>query len=359
MRHILFMVAQDAPAEERTVKKEAAEQALAMLRGGSKFDEIANSLTEDPAGKGKGGDLGFIARGQMVPQFEAAAFELVAGEISQVVESPFGYHLIKVEAIKPEFNPPFDEKEDEIRGILAQQKVRGITFKKVSSAYEGVMRAGSLEKYSENSEQKLESTDYCSQDAVPQSNSLLQDAAIAKAAFALGKGELSSIVEGAKGYVILFADDVTTPDIPALESIRSRALADFTREKSTELVRKAAEDTLQMLRDKGQWPEAVQVQNTAFIKRTDTGDAAPAPMLQEAFSQLGKDKLPSAPVNLGEDYAVYQIAGVQQGEDTTPEAVRNALKEQILQAERNQLFGQWVTQLRSKSKIWVNPEFLK
>lgn len=359
VRHILFMVAQDAPAEERTAKKEAAEQALTMLRGGSKFDELANSLTEDPSGKGNGGDLGFIARGQMVPQFEAAAFALAAGEISQVVESPFGYHLIKVEAVKPESNPSFEDKKDEISSILSQQKVRGITFKKVSSAYEGVMRAGSLTKYGEDSGQKLERTDYYSQDAVLQNNSLLQDAAIAKAAFALGKGELSSILEGADGYAILFADDVTTPDIPTLASIRSQAQADFTREKSTELVRKAAADALQMLRDKGQWPETVQVQDTAFIKRTDTGGAVPAPMLQEAFSQLGKDKLPSAPVNLGEDYALYEIAAVQQGKDTTSEAVRNALKEQILQAERNQLFGQWLTQLRSKSKIWVNPEILK
>ena len=96
VRHILFRVDQGAGAEAKASKKEAAEQALSMLRGGGAFNELADSLTEDPSGKGKGGDLGFIVRGQMVPQFEEAAFSLASGATSEVVESPFGYHLIKV-----------------------------------------------------------------------------------------------------------------------------------------------------------------------------------------------------------------------------------------------------------------------
>ncbi len=359
LRHILFRVEQNAAPDARTAKKEAAEQALAMLRGGGNFNELADSLTEDPSGKGKGGDLGMVVKGQMVPQFEAAAFALGKGEVSQVVESPFGYHLIKVESIQPESTPSFEEKKEEISTILAQQKVRGITFKKASSAYEGILRAGSLAKYSESAEQKLESTGYLSQNAIPQDLALLHDAAIAKAGFALSKDGLSSIIEGTTGYAILFAEDVKTPEVPALEAVREQVVADYSREQGAELVRKAADAALKSLQDNNTWPEGVKVQSTAFIKRSDTVNEPPAPLLQDAFGQLGKSKLPGAPVAIGEDFGVYRITAVQQGEDTSPAAVRESLQAQILQAQRSQLFNRWVAQLRTSSEIWVNPDILK
>ncbi|MDO5673857.1 MAG: SurA N-terminal domain-containing protein [bacterium] len=359
VRHILFRLDQGASAEAKAAKKEAAEQALTMLRGGSAFNEVADSLTEDPAGKGKGGDLGFITRGQMVPQFEEAAFNLASGATSEVVESPFGFHLIKVESVKPESKVSFGEKKEEITEILAQQKTRALSFKKVSAAYEGVMRAGSLAKYSESAGQQLQKSDYLSEKAIPKDMALLQDGVIAKAAFALGKGELSSIIEGAKGYAILFADDVKIPEIPALEQIRSQVLADYSREKGIELMRQAADGALKALQENDKWPEAVAVKASAYIKRSDTGAEAPALMLQEAFNQLGKSKLPNAPINIGEDLVVYQITGVRQGEDTTEEAVRDSLKAQILQAQRNQLFSRWVARLQAQSKVWINPDILK
>ncbi len=359
VRHILFRVDQGVGAEAKASKKEAAEQALSMLRGGGAFNELADSLTEDPSGKGKGGDLGFIVRGQMVPQFEEAAFSLASGATSEVVESPFGYHLIKVESIKPETKPSFEEKKTEITEILAQQKARALSFKKASTAYEGVMRAGSLAKYSEGGGQQLQKTGYLSEQGIPKDMALLQDGVIAKAAFALGKGELSSIVEGADGYAILFADDVKTPEVPALEEVRSRVLADYTKEKGAELMRQAADGALKALQESGKWPEAAAVKTAGYIKRNESGSDAPALMVQEAFNQLGKSKFPSEPVNIGEDLAVYQITGVRQGKDSTPAAVRDSLKAQILQAQQNQLFSQWVGRLRATSKVWVNPEILK
>ncbi|MGI6638588.1 MAG: SurA N-terminal domain-containing protein [Desulfobulbus sp.] len=359
VRHILFHVPQDASAETRATKKEAAEKALEQLRGGSDFAELANNLSEDPAGKGKGGDLGMISQGEMVPEFDATAFSLASGAISEVVTSPFGYHLIKVESVNPAATPAFAEKEAEIAQILVQQKARSLAFKTASSAYEEVMRAGSLARYSESGAQKLASIDYVSQHAIPQDNVLLHDAAFAKAAFALGKGELSSIVEGQGGYAIFFAHDIKTLDIPPLEAVHVQVLADYTREKSAELVRTTAKNSLKSLQENNQWPQDVQVHTTAFIKRNDTDtDIAPA-LIQEAFSQLGKSNLPSAPLNLGEDYAVYQITSARQGEDTIPTSIRDSLQQQLLEAQRNQLFNNWVAQVQAKSKIWINPDIFK
>ncbi len=359
VRHILFRTSQDSTAEERAAKKEAAQQALSLLRGGGNFAELADSLTEDPSGRGRGGDLGLIARGQMVPAFEEAAFSLAPGALSEVVESPFGFHLIKVESVQPTVEPGFEEKEEEITDILTRQKVRGITFKKVSSAYEGVMRAGSLEKFSADGGQQPERTDYVSQQAVPQQYALLRDATIAKAAFSLGKEELSSIVESKDGYAILFVNDIKNPEIPAFDAIRERVLADYTREKSTELLRQAADAALRSLQEKDQWPEGLSVKTTAFVKRSDADADVPALVLQDAFSQLGKKRLPDAPLSVGEDLAVYQITGLRQGEDSNAGTLRDTLGQQLLQARQNQLFARWVSGLRAQSDVWINPDLLK
>lgn len=360
VRHILFRTDADAPAEERAAKKEAAQQALSLLRGGGNFAELADSLTEDLSGQGRGGDLGLITRGQMVPAFEEAAFSLAAGGLSEVVESPFGYHLIKVESVQPEVQPSFEEKEKEITAILAQRRAQAQTFKKISSAYEGVMRAGSLAKFSENGEEKLQSTDYVSQGNIPQEYTVLQDGAIARAAFALGKGELSSIVEGRDGYAILFVNDITTPDIPALDAVREQVLADYVREKSAELVHESADGALKSLQEKGQWPEGLQVRDTAFLKRSDTvSEDLPTLVLQDAFAQLGKKRLPNSPLSVGEDFAVYQITGLQQGEDSTTGAIRDTLGQQLLLTRQNQLFSRWLGRLHAQSNVRLNTEFLQ
>lgn len=358
VRHILFRTDPDAPPEERAAKKEAAQQALSLLRGGGNFAELADSLTEDPSGKGRGGDLGLITRGQMVPTFEEAAFSLAAGGLSEVVESPFGYHLIKVESVQPEVKPGFEEKEKEITAILAQRKAQGQTFKKISSAYEEVMRAGSLTKFGENSEQKLQNTDYVSQGNIPQEYAVLQDGAIARAAFALGKGELSSIVKGRDGYAIFFVNDIDTPDIPALDAVREQVVADYVREKSADLVREAADKALKSLQEKGQWPEGLQVKDTAFLRRSDTvPEGLPSPALQDAFAQLGKKRLPDSPLSVGEDFAVYQITDLQQGEGGTTGAIRDTLGQQLLLARQNQLFSRWLGRLRAQSNVRLNAEF--
>lgn len=358
LRHILFRAGEDAPAELKTAKKQEAEQALANIRGGADFLKLADELTEDPSGKGKGGDLGMVTRGQTVPQFEAEAFALDAGAVSDVVESPFGFHIIKVESVQPEATPSFEEKRAEIERILAMQKARTITFKKASAAYEDVIRMGSLAKYAEAGHE-LTGTDYIKQNAVPEDRAELRDPAVARAAFALGKGELSSIVEGAFGYAIVFADDVKTMELPALDEVRERAVADFRREKGAELVRKAAEDTLAALEKDGKWPEGVEVRRSAFLKRGGADADVAMPVAQDAFARLGKSRLPEAPVGLGDDFVVYRISGVRQGGDALSPALRDALRAQLTQGRQDRLLTQWLAGIRRNSKIWINPEIFK
>lgn len=122
-RHILFRVDQGAPPEADVAARQKADAALARVRGGEDFAAVANELTEDPSGRGSGGDLGFFPRRAMVAPFSAAAFALEPGQISDPVKTQFGYHLIKVEEKKAPGPIAFDEIKDRLQQGLEQQKL--------------------------------------------------------------------------------------------------------------------------------------------------------------------------------------------------------------------------------------------
>ena len=92
--HILIRVPQDTTAAFKASKRRIAEGLLAQLRHGANFAKLAEAKSEDPGSKASGGSLGLVARGQLVKPFEDAAWALQPGQISDVVESPFGYHII-------------------------------------------------------------------------------------------------------------------------------------------------------------------------------------------------------------------------------------------------------------------------
>lgn len=121
--HILIGVDKDATPEAKKQAKEKAEAILKKLKGGADFAALAKDDSTCPS-KARGGDLGFFGRGQMVPEFEKAAFALKPGEISDVVETQFGYHIIKVTDKKAPETVKFDEVKERIDQYLKQQKVQ-------------------------------------------------------------------------------------------------------------------------------------------------------------------------------------------------------------------------------------------
>ena len=119
--HILIQVAQDASDEEKQVARQKIDDVLALAKEGKDFAELAKEYSEGPS-KDQGGDLGFFPRGAMVPAFEEVAFALNEGEISDVVETQFGYHIIKMMAKKDAREVPFEEVKEQLKQGLQQQK---------------------------------------------------------------------------------------------------------------------------------------------------------------------------------------------------------------------------------------------
>lgn len=120
-RHILVTVAENADEKTRQAAKAEAESLLVKLKAGASFEEIAKSSSDCPSAS-QGGDLGFFGHGQMVPAFDQAAFALAPGELSGVVETQFGYHIIKLEEKKAAGLVPELEAAPKIREYLTSQK---------------------------------------------------------------------------------------------------------------------------------------------------------------------------------------------------------------------------------------------
>jgi peptidyl-prolyl cis-trans isomerase D len=123
-RHILFSLAANANAEEKTKVRAAATEVLTKARAGEDFTKLAEKHSQDKATASRGGDLGSFQRGRMVKPFEDAAFALSSGSISDLIESQFGIHIIKVEENDPEKVKPMNEVEAEIRNDLTQERAQ-------------------------------------------------------------------------------------------------------------------------------------------------------------------------------------------------------------------------------------------
>lgn len=121
--HILIKVDPQEDRSKRTSALMKIENIQQKLRQGEDFDALAKEFSQCPSGS-KGGDLGYFTHGQMAKPFEDAAFALMPGEISDVVETTFGYHLIKVNDKTPETVMAFDDIKDGLKSYLIQQKVQ-------------------------------------------------------------------------------------------------------------------------------------------------------------------------------------------------------------------------------------------
>lgn len=121
-RHILIESGPDASDDEKAKAKEKIQDVQKQLEEGAEFSEVAKEHSEGPSSK-SGGDLGYFSHGQMVEKFDKAAFALEPGEVSDIVETRFGYHLIKVEDKKPASTKSLDEVKTSIKDKLRNEKI--------------------------------------------------------------------------------------------------------------------------------------------------------------------------------------------------------------------------------------------
>jgi peptidyl-prolyl cis-trans isomerase C len=143
--HILIRVAKTDDEEKKKRARTEAENILKRIKGGEDFGKLATEFSDDKGSRDKGGDLGFFPKGKTVPSFERAAFELKVGDVSDIVETSYGYHIIKVFEKREAGLKPYEKIKDKVR-----QKVLDVTKKtKIDEFTEKAMRDAGVELHLE------------------------------------------------------------------------------------------------------------------------------------------------------------------------------------------------------------------
>ena len=361
-RHILFKVAEGDADTVRAEQRTKAEEVLVLARQGDDFAGLAETYSEGPT-KERGGDLGFFPSGRMVPAFDEVVFFMQEGDISGLVETQFGFHIIKLEEIRPASTRSFDQVKDNLAVAIKKQGARGHTFTRATSAYKAIMMAGSLDKYGETGDGEVITTEYFTR-SNPQAG-VTGDPTFLAEAFKLNKGELSSIVELTEGYAIIFVSDIQQPELPELEAVRDLVVVDYTKEKAVELSGKAADELLAASREKNGLAEAVtaeqQVQTTDFLKRSGpaASEALPNQVIQDGFKLAWKDKLPEDVVKVGNSSYVFEVTDRRAGAGESDAARLAQVREQLLATVRTGLMTSWLSRVQKQADIWTNDTLLQ
>jgi peptidyl-prolyl cis-trans isomerase C len=122
-RHILIKVDPKGGDKEKAAARKKIEEIQKKLKDGGDFEALAKEFSDDPS-RDKGGDLGYFTKGRMVKPFEEAAFSLQVGQVSPIVETTYGYHLILVLDRKPESKTSYQDAKERIQQVLRNEKVR-------------------------------------------------------------------------------------------------------------------------------------------------------------------------------------------------------------------------------------------
>jgi peptidyl-prolyl cis-trans isomerase C len=133
VRHILVGVPRGAPAAERQAARDKAAALLVRIRAGEDFGALASEASDDAGSRQQGGLMPWLAPGDTVPAFERAAFALQPGQTSDVVESGFGFHLLRLEERKEPASVGFEEAKPQIIELLRRQQAREMLERRVAA----------------------------------------------------------------------------------------------------------------------------------------------------------------------------------------------------------------------------------
>ena len=367
VEHILFMtVGKTTDAEVEEVKKKA-EDVLKQAKKGEKFEDLAKKYSEDPGSKDKGGDLSWITQGQTVPEFEKTAFSLGPGQVSDLVKTQYGFHIIKVLEKETAHTKPFEEVKDSLRAplLLSQaDKLASDTADQLSAAIRQSNKI-SLDDLAKQYHLKVSETR-----PVSATDPLLElaDSKEAKnAIFQLRIGELNPPVRTDRGYVVLSVKSILSAHQGSLEEVRDRLITDLKREKSTEIAKSKAEELIRRVKGREKFEAAarslgLEPKTSDLIARDGSiPGAASAKQVSAAFNLKAGDV--AAPLSLGQNWLVYRVAEKSEANPADFEKQKKQLTEELLQSKRSLAFEAFQkaldNRLKQEGKLKLMPDKLK
>ncbi|WP_199103359.1 SurA N-terminal domain-containing protein [Aquitalea sp. ASV11] len=356
--HILLTVPKDAkPAEKAKIKAEA-EALLKQLRADpAKFAELAKAKSQDPGSAANGGDLGFFARGAMVKPFDDVVFRMQAGKISEVVETEYGYHIIKLDEIK---QPDFAAVKAAVEAKLKQQKaagqLRSMADKLAEVAYQ---QADSLKGVQDALKLQIQHSDWVSRDK-KSADPVLSNAKVLDAAFSddvLKKKHNSEPVDiGGGNLVVVRVADHQPERQQKLDEVRDVIKNELIATEGAKLAEKQGQALLAQLKA-GKGVDGQKWGELQTVSRRNPGNMI-AGDVRAVFS-AATTTLPAFAGSKHDngDYAIYQIANVAAGAAVN-DAERAQLAGAMMQMAARSQLGSYLETLRQKYPIKMGKQQL-
>ncbi len=359
--HILIRAAKDVPEAEAKVARAKAEEVLALARKApGDFAKLASQYSQDPGSAEKGGDLDWFGRGGMVKAFEDAAFALKEGQISEVVRSDFGFHIIHLTGVRPERVKTIEDAKPE---IVAELKREAGTRKYAEAAeafgntvYE---QADSLKPAAEKWKLEARQSQWLAKGGKlppPFDNSKLITALFSDDG--LKNKRNTEAVEVAPGELVSARVIEHRPAaLQAFDAVRGEIEKRLVRDEALKLAIKDGEEKLARLAH----GEALDLKWSPGRNVSRTAPQGLPPEALRAVFKTDAAKLPgyAGVVLPGSGYALYRIASVKSGAAGNDDPGRNALAREYAKIIAGEEFSAWMATLREKYPVAINKAVLE
>ena len=347
--------------DEAAVRKQA-EELLAKIKAGANFAELAKKYSEDPGSKEKGGDLDFFPRGQMVPEFEQAAFSLQPGQVSDLVKTQYGFHIIKVVEKQAGSTQTLDQVRAQIQQTLAAQIADRQITDRARQLAEKIKTADDLNKAAAENGLKVEESGFFQRtEPVPGLGSAPQ---VADAAFQLKDGAASEPLASTRGPVFITVSGKKDAYTPTLDEVKDRVREDLIRSKATELSRQRASAVAAQLKGAKDFAAAAKAQgfeakDSQLVARDSAlPDVGVNPEVDKVAFSLPTGGV-SDPIQTNDATVIVRVA---ERDDVTPDEMklgRERFRAELLNERRGRFFASFMTKAKEKLKIDVKPDVMR
>ena len=363
--HILFKTVGMTDAEAAEVKKKA-EDVLSKAKHGGNFADLAKQYSEDTS-KDKGGDLGWIVRGQTVPEFEAAAFSLPKGSISDLVKTQYGFHIIQVIDREQARTQTLDEVKASIINQLQQEKAEQLGETISNQIADEIRRSGRIPIDELAKKFNMTTGEAKLVEATQPLPELGTAPGLIDTIFHQRPGDVSAPIHTDLGYVVLSVKDIQPSHPATLAEVRDRVMSDYRHEKAVEMAKTRADELAKRAKSGENFSAAAQalgltMKTSDAISRTGSiPDVGSAKQFPSAFTMpVGQT---GDPIPLGQNWAVYRVAQHDPINQDDFDKQKAKIEEQVLQRKRQTAYDLFRTALKTRLQqeglLQYNAENLK
>jgi peptidyl-prolyl cis-trans isomerase D len=347
--------------DEATVKA-SAEDVLKQAKSGADFAALATKYSDDEGTKGKGGDLDFFGRGRMVPEFDTAAFALKPGEISDLVKTQYGFHIIKLVDKKGGTSKTLDEVRQQLTDQLsferAQQEVQTLAERLASQ----LTKPADLDMVAKAQGMTVQETGLFARDEPIMG--LGGTPEVTSRAFQLNPGDMSGAVPTQRGVVFMTVTEKKDPYIPQLDEAKDKVRDTVLTQKARDMARQKAETVAAKVKGAADFDKAVkaagfEARTTELIARdAPIPELGAAPAVTEVAFALPQGGVSDA-IAIDAGAAVVKVVEKQEVGATEIAANRDQFRQELLSDRRNRFFSAYMVKAKQKMKIQVNRDAMK